>query len=242
MPRATLLLATLLPLACGPTSGTSDASSGAATTTADPTTTTTADPTTSTSTSTPTTTDDPAPTTASTASSDDTASTADPGPPTLCAGTSSSDLPGVSIVFPPQPCRFTLAEAAAGLHFIFEVTIDAPVDAVTSLHNDQGSCDQPGPSGLITFGQVSDGFYHYCLCDVGLCGGEVESVTLAPGSFPDTFTWYGFVWGGPHDVFEPEGPPFPPGDYTVTVSSHGELGPDAQPFELLASLPITLVP
>ena len=32
------------------------------------------------------------------------------------------------------------------------------------------------------------------------------------------------------------------GDYTVTVSSHGELGPDAQPFELLASLPITLVP
>jgi hypothetical protein len=216
-----LVLALVVSLACGPDNKSSDAGTGASTTE-------TASTGMATGTSGTTTT---APTTSA---SDDT------GAAPLCEGTSASDLPGVAITFPPQRCSFTLAEAAAGLTFTYEVTIDAPVAELTSQHNDAGSCDQPGPSGLITAGQVAGNGEMYCLCDQGLCAGDTPTVELAAGVFPDSFSWDGVNWSGPSDTNNPKGAPFPAGNYAVSITSHGLVG--TKPFKLQASLPLTLVP
>jgi len=230
-----LLFASLLPLACGPGSNTADPGS-----TGDPTT-TASETTATTSPDVPTTT---TPTTTESTTTDDTPTTDDTGPAPLCVVTGLSDLPGVNILFPEQDCVFTLAEAAAGLEFSYEVVIDAPLADVTPFHSDAGGCDSPGPSGLITFPTVSGGDENYCLCDQGLCPGTVETIALAPGTFPDTFAWTGVNWGGPSDTNNPKGPPFPPGNYLVTIIAQGTVGPEGepQPFQVQATLAITLVP
>lgn len=240
MTRAALLLAALLPLACGPGTGTSDPGStddpgtGADATTAP----TTDTPTTSTSET--TTTDD-----LTAASASTTAPTGDDtGPVAPCTVTAVSDLPGVSILFPEQDCVFTLAEAAAGLDFKFEVEILEPLADVTPAHNDAGGCDQPGPSGLITFPTVSGGDEHHCICDQGICPGFDVTVDLAAGTFADNFPWDGVNWSGPSDTNNPKGDPFPPGAYDVTVRARGfhGIGERMQPFTVTSTLEITLVP
>ena len=227
-----LLFATLLPLACGPGSNTTDPGSTGDETTATTQTTATTSP------------DLPTTTTPTTSESTPTESTATTGPAPLCEQTGLSDLPGVSILFPEQDCVFTLAEAAAGLEFSYEVVIDAPLADVTPFHSDAGGCDSPGPSGLITFFTIAGGDENYCLCDQGLCPGTVETIALAPGTFPDTIAWTGVNWGGPSDTNNPKGPPFPPGNYLVTIIAQGTVGPEgeAQPFQVQATLAITLVP
>jgi len=42
---------------------------------------------------------------------------------------------------------------------------------------------------------------------------------LRKGTYARTFTWDGVNWTGPSDTGNPKGAPFPPGDYTLTVST-----------------------
>ena len=70
-------------------------------------------------------------------------------------------------------------------------------------------------------------------------------VTLAPGTYPATFTWQGNNWSGPSDTGNPMGPPFPPGTYTLTVTARGQLQDTSgatTPFSVESTLDITLVP
>jgi hypothetical protein len=70
------------------------------------------------------------------------------------------------------------------------------------------------------------------------------TMTLVPGSYPGTFKWDGRNWYGPSDTNNPEGAPFPPGHYMLTVSAKGELAlPDpAAPFLVMGTFGIDLTP
>ncbi|GMV42958.1 MAG: hypothetical protein AMXMBFR64_46740 [Myxococcales bacterium] len=162
-----------------------------------------------------------------------------------CEPTSESGLDGASITIGAIDCTFTLAEAAAGISIPYTVTITEPLGGVIALPQDGGQCDQPGPSGLITFERLAGGDVYYCLCDSGLCQGPDETPkTLSPGSWPGTFSWDGREWFGPSDFGNPKGDPFPPGDYTLTVSAKGKVVTEDSmtPFEVKATVMIHLVP
>lgn len=161
-----------------------------------------------------------------------------------CEGDSESTLPGVRICFPPQQTSFTLAEAQAGVEFQYDVIVDADLDDLQPEPGDGGSCDEPDASGLYTLGRVEGADDSYCVCDVGLCPCcDFPVITLLAGTYPDTFAWNGVNWGGPSDTNTPFGPPFPPGDYTVTITAKGLWSPRGveNVFVVQGTLPITLV-
>jgi hypothetical protein len=173
-----------------------------------------------------------------------TTSTGTGGAPACTMG-GTSTLPGVSIVFDSQPCTFTLAQAAAGVHIGYQVVVGMSGDSVVPKPQDAGGCGAPGPSGLIVFESLAGGGQHYCLCDVGLCPTpSTTPVPLVPGMYPGSFAWDGKNWGGPSDTGNPEGAPFPPGQYTLTVSAVGDLVlPDpAAPFQVTGTFSIDLTP
>jgi hypothetical protein len=162
-----------------------------------------------------------------------------------CVTSGSSSLPGVTIDFPAQRCSFTLAEASAGITFHYDVIVAMDGISVVPQPEDAGGCDSAGPSGLIPLSTVSGGGQSYCLCDVGFCAPpSMTPVTLAMGTYPDSFTWDGKNWGGPSDTGNPKGPAFPPGHYTLTVSAKGQVempGP-AAPFVVTGTLDIEITP
>lgn len=155
----------------------------------------------------------------------------------------SSNLSGVSLTFPTgTKCSFTLAEAKAGLSFPWELTIEEE-HSVIPEPQDAGHCATPAEHGLITFGEVSDGFENtWCLCDEGECGEEPKPTTLVPGEYSGTIAWDGVNWTGPSDTETPKGEPFPAGEYIVEVSATGTVGegPAVRHFRVEAELPITL--
>jgi hypothetical protein len=164
--------------------------------------------------------------------------------PTDCVVDGGSELSGVSIAISDDDCVFTLAEAQAGLSIPYVVTVAEPVAAVSPSAQDDGGCDDPGPSGLIVFERLSGGEQSYCLCDVGLCFVEDHTTDLVPGTWEHSFEWDGVNWFGPSDFGNPKGEPFPPGTYTLKVSAKGTflLGGDAVvPYEVWSTLQITLV-
>jgi hypothetical protein len=159
----------------------------------------------------------------------------------VCAPTSASTLPGAHIDFTNTQCSFSLSDPVAHVDFTYNVVVDQDVAGVVPQPQDAGGCGAPGPSGLIVFESVGGGGQNYCLCDTGLCappGGM--PVTLKQGTYPATFSWDKRNWSGPSDTGNPEGPPFPVGDYTVSVSAVGSYTGAA--FNVSASLPIQLVP
>jgi hypothetical protein len=162
-----------------------------------------------------------------------------------CQTEQTSSLPGVSVEFTTSDCNYTLAEAAAGISIEYQVLVEADIPNVLAQPSDDGGCGEPGPSGLILFEEVSGGGQRYCRCDVGLCPGPSgDLVTVPAGTYPATFAWHGRNWNGPSDTGAPEGAPFPPGDYTLTVRAVGAYGdPAAQtPFEVEGTFLIHLLP
>ena len=74
---------------------------------------------------------------------------------------------------------------------------------------------------------------------------------MPKGTYPRTFTWDGVNWRGPSDTGNPKGPPFPPGDYTLTIAATpgtlletDDAGADAgkERATLEATYPIRLLP
>lgn len=139
-----------------------------------------------------------------------------------CATDGSSSLAGVRIEFPDQRCTFTLAEAAEGITIAHRVVVNEDLRDVSTEAQDAGRCAGPGPSGLIVHEVLDGGDERYCVCDEGLCIGDPVVTSLTSGTHDDAFTWQGRNWGGPSDTGMLMGAPFPPGTYTLTVSSVGE--------------------
>jgi hypothetical protein len=160
----------------------------------------------------------------------------------MCAVTSVSSLPGVSIAFhPPVACAFTLAQAQAGIAIPYDLVVASDVANVAPRAQDAGGCGQPGSSGLILFERLEGGGQSYCLCDTGLCAPTPPPpTTLHAGTYASSFSWDGKNWSGPSDTGNPQGAPFPPGDYTLTVSATGTQG--ATSFAVSATLAIRLTP
>jgi hypothetical protein len=161
-----------------------------------------------------------------------------------CQGSGTSSLDGVSIVFPPQRCTFSVAEAAAGITIAYEVVVTNGGFFISPEPLDFGHCGTPGPSGLIPLASLTGGGQRYCLCDVGECMPRDVTVPIPDGSYPASFKWDGKNWSGPSDTSNPEGSPFPPGQYTLTVSANGAVdtpGP-LVPFVITGTFPIELTP
>jgi hypothetical protein len=152
-----------------------------------------------------------------------------------------STLTGVSIAFGAQPCTFSIAEVQAGISLTYEVAVSASVPGVVPEPQDDGGCDAPGPSGLILFEELDGQGQRYCQCDVGMCSpSSTASVTLAPGTWTETFTWDGRAWDGPGDSNNPQGPAFPAGNATLTVSAIGTIF--TTPFRVAATFPVQITP
>lgn len=150
---------------------------------------------------------------------------------------SASSLPGVSIGFPLQSTKFALSDVARGVSFLYEVAVKDDVAGV--LPDAQGECASPGPSGLLFHEVISGNYQQYCDCDQGRCASDATQTTVPKGVYARTVTWDGKNWNGPSDTGLPEGAPFPPGQYVLTVTAKGTVG--GAPFEVSASLCFVLV-
>jgi hypothetical protein len=159
-----------------------------------------------------------------------------------CVVTSTSSLPGVTIAFrQPISCSFTVSQAQAGIAIPYDVLVANGVADVVPTPQDAGMCGQPGSSGLILFERLDGGGQVYCLCDTGLClAMPLPPRTLQAGMYANTFSWNGRNWMGPSDTGNPQGLPFPPGDYTLTVRATGTHS--AASFVVSATLAIRLTP
>jgi hypothetical protein len=159
-----------------------------------------------------------------------------------CADIGGSDLEGVCIEFGMAPPTWTLAEAAAGVSVPYTLIVEADVPDVLPQAQDAGNCDLPGPSGLTLFERLSDGAgLQYCLCDSGLCDPEGQPPeTIEADRYEHSFRWGGREWFGESDFGNPMGGPFPPGEYTLTVSAVGTAA--GRPFRVAQELDVTLVP
>jgi hypothetical protein len=138
----------------------------------------------------------------------------------LVGGTST--LPGACIRFDAGDGLISLEAAAAGVSIPYTVLIEAPVDDVVPLPQDEGTCGTPGPSGLIVFERLQGGAQIYCVCDEGRCGEPDRSPrTIPAGATERAFEWTGRNWTGPSDTGMPLGEPFRAGIYTLSVSATG---------------------
>ena len=137
-----------------------------------------------------------------------------------CNGGTSSNLSGVQLVFPDQPCVYTAAEVAAGIQIAYDEVITAAVANLRSTSN-SGNCARPDDAGLIVGYQISGAGQSYCLCDTGLCAPEIFVNTTVVGTHARKIPWDGRNWYGPSDTNNPEGPAFPPGTYTITLTASG---------------------
>lgn len=161
-----------------------------------------------------------------------------------CETSGSSTLPGVSIEFTANDCTFTVAEAAAGIQIGYQVVVANDVPNVHPLSQDTG-CGGAGPSLLYVFENLGDNGQNYCICDQGLCPGSgPDPVTIPQGTYAASFSWDGKNWSGPSDTGMPKGAAFPPGDYTLTVSSKGDFTEAGvnKPYEVIGKAIVHLVP
>ena len=174
----------------------------------------------------------------------------DPGPeakPLTCQEQvgGSSTLPGVKIEFTGTTCEWRVSEAAKTIKIPYHVVIDKDLDKVTVKPQDAGGCGQPDAAfgNLILFAKVYGvGQNQWCMCDTGLCAGTVQTVTLKAGTYDGEFSWDGRNWQGPSDTGNPEGDPFPAGQYVVEMSAIGTATVYGvkQDFNVFGSFPIIL--
>ncbi len=190
-----------------------------------------------------------------------------PEQPANCVLSNTSTIPHVHVEFPSQPCAFTQAEASAGIRFSYDVVIDEDVPGYMSRVSSSGVVFVPGATvvGLQVATVIQGGTQRYCLCDEGdppafcplgdggfsyLTGNDTcKPITLTKGVYAQSWPsipigWDGRNWDGPSDTTNPEGAPFPPGDYTLEISIAGQIVGDAgtRDVDLDARFLVRLVP
>lgn len=168
-----------------------------------------------------------------------------------CDKPSLSNLPGAALVFPDQPCSYTLAQLAAGIQIPYQEQIAQALAGLHPSQADAGRCDQPDDSGLIVSFKISGGDQSYCRCDTGFCAPQSFTSAAVVGTHDRQIAWDGRNWYGPSDTNNGEGAPFPPGTYTLELTSTGtrDISSDASTadagtttFSLTATRTITITP
>jgi len=127
-------------------------------------------------------------------------------------------LPGVRLRVEGDSCR---VRTGTEHEFRYRLEIDAPI-AYTAPYSG-GGCGRCGGYGsdprALVDSSIGAGDVWYCMCDVGCCPPTATSAQmLEAGVFTEAIVWPGREWNGPSDTDEPLGPPFPAGDYDVSVT------------------------
>jgi len=163
-----------------------------------------------------------------------------------CNGPAASTLAGVRLQFPDDACSYPQAALAGGISIKYELVIDADVPGLHPAPGDAGRCGMPDPAhGLIVGFDIDGNGQHYCVCDVGPCPGQTFTTTARHGTYAGRIAWDGRNWYGPSDTGNREGPPFPPGTYTLTIYARGSRAGDggaAEPFMVTATRFLTVEP
>ncbi len=151
---------------------------------------------------------------------------ADTGPFT-CNPQYSGTIPGAKFDFSKTPCQYSIAKAKGQ----FPLPYDLIVNESTMVHITDTNIGQCAPAnvfgGLATFVHIDgigDGnYFEWCMCDIGNCPPpkDITYAASTPGTFTHNFVWDGNVFNGPSDTGNKSGPAFPPGTYTMTVTSQG---------------------
>jgi hypothetical protein len=154
--------------------------------------------------------------------------------PLACVVDDTSSLPHVHVRFASSSCTFTVAEAAHGITIRYDLVVDQDVQGFVPARPYAYGSDA---ANLVLDELLQGGGQKYCVCDKGLplpaCpladggtyvpdaspDGRCAPVTIPAGVYPRTFTWDGRNWGGPSDTANPEGPPFPAGDYELSIAT-----------------------
>ncbi len=127
-------------------------------------------------------------------------------------------LPGVRLRVEGDRCR---VRTATEHEFRYSLEIDAAI--AYTAPDSGGSCGRCGGYGsdprALVDSSIGAGDVWYCVCDVGCCPPTTWSAQmLEAGVFTGAIVWPGREWNGPSDTDEPLGPPFPAGDYDVSVT------------------------
>lgn len=127
----------------------------------------------------------------------------------------------VAIKFGKEKYVLTRAEAAKGLKFTYEIIVKKDIAGMIPLK--QTSAALASPSGLLPLAKIAGKAQLYAVLDVGL--GPPSSrmpKTIKKGVYKRTLKWDGKNWTGPSDFGNPKGKPFPPGEYTLSVTMIGK--------------------
>jgi hypothetical protein len=149
----------------------------------------------------------------------------------------------VHIEFVKPEYVYTTAEVAKGIKIEYRITVDQDVSNLIPLPHGPSSATPPGPSGLYPLERIAGNSQNYCLLDFGLGAPPQDIVRpVKKGTYTHSFTWDGRNWGGPSDTGLPKGPPFPPGEYTLSVTLHGKLktATGLQPYTISKSVKLVL--
>ncbi len=182
--------------------------------------------------------------------------------PASCVLDTTSTLPHVHIDFESTRCVFTLAQAAAKISIAYDLIVDQDVPGfqLTSAYSPPYYSTGASTGDLAISEVLSGGGQQYCLCDEGLgpatcptsdggttappagTSGPCPPITIPAGTYPRVFTWDGRNWNGPSDTGNPEGAPFPAGDYELAVTTDpGSIG-DAGDLRATGTFLVRLVP
>jgi hypothetical protein len=151
----------------------------------------------------------------------------------------------VSIEFPKAKYEFTLAEVAKGVKFEYEIVVASDLKSVIPIPQDDGQAAGGGPSGLKPFEQLWGNCQSYALRDIGLAPEiRYDPISIRRGRYACSFEWHGKNWDGPSDTSTRQGPPFPPGSYTLTVRLLGyiDAADGRKLYQLSRSVPVVLKP
>jgi hypothetical protein len=167
-----------------------------------------------------------------------------PGHPSTLLGQNAKKVAdAVRIEFPEKGYVFTTAEAAKGVKIEYRIVVDQDFPNLIPMPHGPSSATPPGPSGLYPLERIAGNGQMYCLLDFGLGPPPKEFIKpVKTGTYVHSFTWDGRNWGGPSDTGQPKGPPFPPGEYTLTITLHGKNMTDAgkQPYQITKSVKLVL--
>jgi hypothetical protein len=151
----------------------------------------------------------------------------------------------VTIAVPAGGYRFTLAEAAAGVKLNYTITVTNDLSGVIPQWETFAYDNDPGCTDLCVNEEISAKGQSYAIRDVGhLAPPSNQPITLKKGHFSCAVQWRGKNWNGPSDTSQPEGPPFPAGEYWLKVSMIGRvLTPRGErPYRLASIAPVILAP
>jgi hypothetical protein len=170
-----------------------------------------------------------------------------------CGIQASSTLPGVHLELHATSCVLSLSQDA-GLVVPYSVVVDRPLEHFVPAAPYWYGADV---ANLVLDEEVSGNGQHYCVCDRGLpwrtCPlsdggfeprtGSCGEVTVPAGTWERTFSWTGYNWTGPSDTVNPLGAAFPPGTYTLTISTAPGSVADAGPgLSATATLQVVVTP